>query len=152
MKMWLAEIIFSVIMIALSVVFFIMAGDIGGAINPRDVGPAAFPRLTLAIVCLCAGAQILISLRQRARLIAQNEEGKKLTFHNKNNMLAAFAVIMVYGYIMPIIGFFQTTPVVILAMMFLMGNRKWLQMLLVTAGFTAFTYVIFVMILRVSLP
>ena len=150
--MWLAEIIFSVAMIVLAIIFFVWAGDIRPNINPVDVGAAAFPRLMLAFICICAAAQILLSIRTRKKLLENGEEGKKIVFDNGGNMLIAAAVMLVYGYLLPVIGFFYITPIAIFAMMFIMGNRKYIQMLSVTAGFMVFVYVIFIMVLRVSLP
>jgi len=151
-KMWIAEIIFSVIMIGLAIVFWVWSGDIGGSINPADVGAAAFPRLALAIICICAAAQIILSIRTKKKLMETGDKGKEIAFDNSLNMIVAVAVMLVYGYLMPVIGFFYTTPIAVFAMMFVMGNRKYIQMLTVTAGFMIFVYVIFIELLRVSLP
>ena len=152
MPVWLGEIIVSSVFIVLSVVFFIIAGDFGRTLNPLDVGPAAFPRLMLALVGGLCVIQILLSLRTRKRFIKENKEAKKLVIDNKLIMICTCAVMVIYGLLMPVVGFYRTTPVFIVLVMLLAGNRKWLQIALVPAGFTLFVYVVFFLLLGIRLP
>lgn len=153
LKAWLGDIIFSVIMIIISVIFFVMSGNIRERFpNPADIGPAAFPRLMLGFIIICAVLQIISALRLRQKLKASGEEGEKVAFENKTAKLSGVALVLLYGYLLPILGYFITTPVAVFGMMYIMGNRKWIQMIAVTAGFNIIVYLIFVMFLRVSLP
>ena len=153
MKVWLGNIIFSVIVIVLSVIFLILSAGITERFpNPADIGPAAFPQLLLGLIIILAVLQIISALRLRHKLKASGEEGAEYVFENKLAKLSGVALMLLYGYLMPILGFFITTPVAVFCMMYIIGNRKWIQMISVTAGFTVFAYVVFVMFLRVSLP
>lgn len=152
MKLWLAEVIFFSILIAVSAVLFIMAGDFGGTLNAMDVGPGAFPRMVLGIVMIGSGAQIILSVRRMMREKAKGEEGKVLRLKNKGAMFGAAGIIVAYGFLMPRFGYFAVTPIILIAMMLVMGVRSWKQLVFVTAGFTGFAYVVFIMLLRVSLP
>ena len=58
----------------------------------------------------------------------------------------------VYAFLMPRLGYYVVTPFFIFAVMFLMGNRKWIQVILVTLGFTLFAFLVFTKLLGVLLP
>jgi len=152
MALWLGEIIVSLVLIVASVILFIMAGDIGGSINPADVGPAAFPRLMLAFVIGLSAVQIMLSLKKRQQAIALGKPGKKVVLGNRNALLGTIALMVVYGLAMPVIGFYIATALFIPAVMIFMGNRKWLPLVLAPIGFNLFIYLVFTLFLGVSLP
>ena len=152
MPVWLGEIIVSIVLIVLSVILYIIAGNFGRTLNPLDVGPAAFPRLALALTAGFCVIQIFLSLRTRKRFIQENKEAKKLVINSKLIMIFTCAVMVIYALLMPIAGFYRTTPVFIVLVMLLAGNRKWLQIALVPAGFNLFVYAVFHLLLGIRLP
>jgi len=152
MKMWQGEIIISGVFIVLSAIFFIMAGDFAANLNPMDVGPAAFPRLTLVIVSLLSALQIVLSLRKRGQLIAEKKNSKRVTVDNKLVLLITVVLMFVYAQLLPVVGFYIATTVFLFVVMFLMGNRRWLQLVTVPIGFNLLIHVTFVMTLGLRLP
>ena len=152
MKMWQGEILISSIFIVLSVIFFIMAGEFAATMNPLDVGPAAFPRMMLVIIAFLAALQIVFSLRNRGRLIAEKKESPKVTINNKLLLLITVVLLFAYGHFLQVIGFYIATAVFIFVIMFLMGNRKWLQLVLIPIGFNLLIHLTFVMTLGLRLP
>jgi len=155
MKMWIGEIIISVLLIIFSVIAFTMTADFGGTVNPIDVGPAAFPRMTLILVIAISVNQIIISLRKRARLANAGEEVKEKATVKLDNKLRFFlflALMVAYGFALPVIGFYSATMAFMFLFMLLLGERKWLRLLLVPTGFNLFIHVVFVMVLNIRLP
>ncbi|MCL2578645.1 MAG: tripartite tricarboxylate transporter TctB family protein [Oscillospiraceae bacterium] len=152
MALWLGEVLISAVLIVVSVILYIMAGDIGGSINPADVGPAAFPRLMLAAVIVLSIVQIALSLKKRQKAIAEGKPGRKVVIANGTALFSTIGLMLVYGLVMPVVGFYISTAVFILAVMILMGNRKWLPLVAVPIGFNIFIHLVFTMFLGVSLP
>jgi len=129
-----------------------MAGDFGGTLNPFDIGPAAFPRLMAVFMIVLGILQAVQSLRKRSQLLAEGKPGKKVVLNNKLAVLSIAVLLVVYGIVMPMVGFYVATPFFILLVMWLMGARSWLQLIGVPIGFNIFSYVVFFMTLRIILP
>ena len=150
--LWLGELIISVVIIVFSVIVYIIAGGFGGTLNPADIGPAAFPRLMAVFMIVLGVIQIVQSLRKRSQLLAGDKPGKKVVLNNKLAVIGCAVLLFVYGMVMPRIGFYVATPFFILIVMWLMGTRKWTQLVGVPLGFLIFAYVVFHMTLRIVLP
>lgn len=65
MAIWIGEIILSIMMIMLALIFYGMSSDFPANINPVDVGAAAFPRLMAAITIILALALITRCILKR---------------------------------------------------------------------------------------
>ncbi len=152
MARWLLEIIVSSVLIVLSLIFYYLAEDFGSATNPLDVGPSAFPRLMLAFVAVLCVIQIFLSLRTRKKLLQSGKEAKKLVINNSVAMVCTCVAMVLYALLIPVVGFYIVTPLLIFLVMLLMGNRKWKQLVLTPVCFTLFTYVAFSLVLGISLP
>ena len=147
MFIWTGEVIISIILAIISVAFFIISGSFTAPVNPVDIGPAAFLRLMAAITVALAAVQIILSIRK-----SKAADTDKASFGYWQGCIAGFALMCVYAFLMPYLGYYVVTPVFIFAVMVLMGNRKWLQMVLVTLGFTLFAFLVFTKLLGVMLP
>ena len=152
MSMWLGEIIISVVLIVFSVIALIVSGGIGGNVNPADLGPTAFPRLTLAAVIVICISQIVISLKNRGQIIKEAKTEKKVTIDNKLALIGVIVLMVVYGLVLPIIGFYIASAAFLFLIMLLMGNRKWRQLVIIPILFNVFIHVVFVMSLGLRLP
>lgn len=145
MPLWICEIVISLAMIVLGVVFYVIAGDFRASFNINDIGAGAFPRLVIVLMCVLAIMQIVISIKNR-------KTNEKLDIENWATLLSGIALLSVYIILIPIFGYYVTTPFALIGIMVLQGNRNWLQIGLVSAGFCLFVFVVFSTMLRVMLP
>jgi len=143
--MWVCEVAISVAMIVLGVVFYVIAGTFRASFNINDIGAQAFPRLVVIAMCVLAVMLIITSFKNR-------NPDEKVSLGNWPILLSGIALLFVYILLMPILGYFYTTPVFVMGFMALQGYRKLPQMVLITAGFCLFVYVAFSNVLGVMLP
>jgi len=146
LKMWIAEILFSIAVIATGIVFFVIAGTFRPSFNEADVGAAAFPRLIAVAMCIFALAQIAMSIKNREK------SNNNIALGNKTTLLSGGALMFAYIWLMPILGFYIVTPIFSFGFMVLQGYRKWITMVLVSGGFCLFAYLLFTTFLRIQLP
>jgi hypothetical protein len=121
---------------------------------PNVPGPTTFPNL-LGIVFAAAGLWLLVSpqdlldrFRGRQRAAAARAEGARADWH----FYAIWAVILLYLWFMPTLGFPLATFLLIFAFMRLLGESRLAVLLAVAIGATAIIYVSFGLGLRVRLP
>jgi putative tricarboxylic transport membrane protein len=141
----MGEIALTVVLMAIAAASYLASAgfsDVG--INPADIGPAAVPRLMAGLVILLGVVQLVISLSRR--------KSDRIIIPNKRGLAAGVILIFLYVFLMPIVGYLYATPLFVFILMGLLGNRKWLQMILVSAAFTGIAYAIFYKFLRVALP
>ena len=147
MFIWTGEVVISIVLAVIAVVFYAVSGGFTAPIIPVDIGPAAFPRLMAVIIICLAGAQIFLAIKKK-----KSPEAGKASFGFWQGYLVGLILMCVYAYLMPRLGYYAVTPFFIFAIMVLMGNRKWLQMVLVTLGFCLFSFLVFTKLLGVLLP
>ena len=152
MSMWLGEIIISVVLIVFSIIALIISGGIGGNVNPSDIGPTAFPRLTLVAVIVICALQIVFALRNRGQIVKEAKTEKKVTIDNRLALIGVVVLMVVYGLLLPIVGFYIASAAFLFLIMLLMGNRKWIQLATIPIGFNVLIHVLFVMLLGLRLP
>lgn len=150
--MWLAEIIISVVLIVLSVVVYVGSSGMGGTLNKVDVGPAAFPRFALFLVVVFSAIQIVLSIKNRAQIMAGKKENDVVFLENKRTLFLAVILLLTYGLILPVAGFYVSSSTMIFLGMLVMGNRKWQQLVGVPLGVILFIHVVFVVFMKIQLP
>jgi len=105
--------------------------------------PALIPRLWVVALFVFAVWNII------------NELGGKRTSQKKGNLKILSKILLallIYFIAIPQIGYFISTPLFLLASMYIMNYRKWPIMIVNSFGFVLFSYVVFDMILRIELP
>lgn len=109
------------------------------------LGPAFFPRL-LGVVL----ATLAVTLIVRA-LFGRSDPTPPPAI--RGGLLAAVvAVLVAYSLIMPWLGFLITTPLLLIAIIWMMGMRRWGSMIGTAVGLTLVLYLVFVRALHVLLP
>jgi hypothetical protein len=145
MPMWVGEIVISSVAIILALFSMSMSDSFRSAdLNPADVGPAAFPVLVSCSIILFGGLHIAFTLKKRLDTQVQLEGPVPL--------IAGMVLSFFYLYSMPMIGYFWATPVWIILIMIVLGNHKWMQILIISGSLTVFAYFVFYKFLRVMLP
>jgi len=105
--------------------------------------PALIPRLWIIALFVFAVWNII------------NELSGKRTVQKKGNLKILSKILLallIYFIAIPQIGYFISTPLFLIAAMFIMKYRKWPLMIINSFGFVLFSYVVFDLILRIELP
>lgn len=139
------KVIMSIIIIAFSSLFLALTFTFPE--NPAaDIGPAFLPRAYSVALYILAIALLFQGLKEMKK---QNEET------NKNSLLLVFWMIVVtvlYVYLIPIIGFYIITPIVMIILLRLTKVKNIFTLTLVPAGMTVFVLIFFEKLLSVPVP
>ena len=114
----------------------------------QGVEPTVFPRAILIFIFLLAALQVVRGLRLSPEKIARL---KPCTPVPRIVYLTA-AVLVAFALLLPVIGTFPALALFCPGLAFLWGERRWRLMALSFAGFIAFIYVLFVVLLNIPLP
>jgi uncharacterized membrane protein len=136
--------LFSFFTLGLSAFFFYQSGTLPG-------GAALLPKLIAGLVALFSAMMIAQAYRSGG---AEKSGGRDETSPMINVKRAACftAMIAVYIYLIPIVGFFVMTPVYITLSYMYLKAANFAAALLISAGFSAFIYALFVWFLKLPVP
>jgi len=110
--------------------------------NADVTNPALIPRIWIIVLVLLSMILIFKS---------KNKVEEKNNFKSVN-VLVIIALLIVYLMAMQWVGYFFTTPIFILATMYLLLYRKPAFMIINAFGFVLFSYLIFNQLLHIDLP
>lgn len=119
------------------------------------IEPSLFPYVTLSIVVLLAIALILVSWRsavKTAKIPTQSDEVELDSNSGWIETAIFFVLLTSYGLLLKPIGFLISSFLVISAISILLGNRNWLQILLLAILAPICLYLIATRAMLVSLP
>ncbi len=117
---------------------------------PRGLGPGDYPRVVINAL-LVLGALLAASGLYQIRKKMQPDTRKYADAELKGVFLLV-ACIVAYLVLVRNFGYLVLTPIFMVAMMYLFGLRKWVQMIVVGVLTSVVTYVIFNNFLYVLLP
>ena len=115
------------------------------------VGPEFFPRRLAVGLFICSAVLVLQSFFKKnkddkpAPTISPLDKGMQ-------RLLLGVAIIIIYALCWEPLGFIIATPFGIFAIMFLLGFRKYLAMVLFSLGTTAVVFSIFDFVLNITMP
>lgn len=118
------------------------AQSLPGAFNAADVGPARVPTIAALLGLACC----VLLFFQAARLVEPVEIGRPLA------VLAGAVTISAYVLAMPHVGFYPASFVAAALLMLASGERRIWALAGFSAGFCAFIYLGFDLILNVQFP
>ena len=140
-----ADLLVGLGLLVLAGVYFEQSFAITRGFASDRLGPAFFPRL-LALTLAALAATLVV------RAVA----GRSDPSHPPAVRLRVFAGLLVllvaYTLLLPRAGFLLTTPVLLGAVIWLLGLRSWASLLGTALGVTAVLYVFFGRFLHVLLP
>jgi hypothetical protein len=112
------------------------------------LGPGQWPRFVVAILL---SFTVLLVFQT---IFLKPDSPSPIDFKSKGQkrVFGLFGVVIAFGLVQPIFGFFLSTALFIVAVMLIMGEKSKLRILLSSAGITAFIYVFFSFLLNVMLP
>ena len=120
------------------------------------------PSETTRFPLLCAAGMIIMSIPifvrgvkktiASAQMTQEERDKVPLRWSNVKIPLLTFLMVVAYACCSSHIGFFVSTFVFMMALLFLQQYRKPVNMVLVTVGFEVLVYLIFVLELHLRLP
>lgn len=143
--MRIANIIVSTMLLLLSLVFYLQTSDFPASLNAKDVGPAYYPQLIMALL---AAFCILLIIQS----IKKGGNGSPGTIAIPRNALWGILIAVTYAVLMPIAGYYLTTVLALLASMYVMGIKKVVPLVGTIVVFIAMVYLIFFNLLGLVPP
>ena len=118
-----SELVIGIACMALGVVVFVAAGNLQQV--KLGIGPSGFPKFIAVVLAL-------LGLAQTATALIAGVEAPKFDVDKRAASLFAAAVAMSVAYVMLVtqIGFIILTPLLLLGMMYLFGERNIVKMLI----------------------
>ena len=109
--------------------------------------PSFIPRGVAACLLFAAGMLLFRALRGRALMLESKLEGANL-----RRISAAALLTGAYVFVVERVGFISTTFLYMLFFVWVLGERRWLRLVMFALLVPAVAYVIFSTILHVPLP
>lgn len=109
------------------------------------LGPAFFPRL-LALALAVMAVALLV------RAASGRSDPEPPPRMKMGVFIAVLVLATAYVFLLPRVGFLFATPVLLGAVIWLLGLREWPGLIATAAGVTLALYVVFVRMLHVLLP
>ena len=148
------------LLLAASLLFFALAGDIRYAPQPGQIGPDLWPKFALgliAVVSLVEIARALLGRRGEVRGVvdafAEGEEEEQEEFPRRPALLlAGTGLTLLYGILIPFLGFPLATFGFLIAFMYIGAYRTHLAIWAASAIGALAISMLFLNVVYVSLP
>ncbi|MHC1787359.1 MAG: tripartite tricarboxylate transporter TctB family protein [Christensenellales bacterium] len=122
--------------------------------NPYAMQPNMWPQVILALVIICVVINIINIIRKNkgkpefslSALLAG------IPAFLKGKLFLGIAIVVAASFILEPLGFMVTSFLFLIAYGLLLGDRKYLRLVLVSLVITVFLYVVFGVLLQVNLP
>jgi hypothetical protein len=115
------------------------------------LGPAFWPELLLICLMVLSLLVAVDAFRERKKADPEKQESSKLD-GGKLRLLMAIGFIVLYFFLMKIVGFIALTPFFLIAFMYLLGERKKAWMIGISLGMTVLIVYVFTKAMYVPLP
>ena len=138
-----------------AILLMALAGYVFVEADRFNVASAAFPRMVAAVLGVCALVLLLrtVSLRRGVPAPAAADPMAGEPFFRNPLHFAIFLVSLVgYLLLIPVLGYFAATAVLILVLSLALGFRDYLMLILTTAAFLVLVYGVFIMVFARPLP
>ncbi len=136
----------SLVLLGFSAIAAALTLDVPAAGTGGTLGPSFVPWLMIAGIAL--GALILLWRSQRHAELALAPPGARLLVK-----LGGFLLLMlVYATVYEPVGYLISSLVFFVVALLVLGERRWLQLVLVPPGVVLLVYVVFTQVMRVYLP
>lgn len=113
-----------------------------------DVLGAAFLPKLYSILLIIFGVILITKKLVKSNTNPENQEGEFKGFYGLSSMV----IVLIYVLLLPYIGFYIATILVMLTLLYFLKVRKILVLLSVSVGVTLFVFILFEKLLKVPLP
>lgn len=122
--------------------------------NPNNLMPDVWPKVIIVLLMICLAINMV-------KIVKKNKGKEDFNFKSvidgakvflKSKMFLGMLILAFAALILETVGFVVTSFVVLVLYGFLLGERKWVRLLLISAGIALLLHVIFSGLLDVTLP
>ncbi len=114
------------------------------------LSPAVFPKLSVFLIAVFSAILILFGLRSKG--IALGEDRQEPRMGSRARVITTFIIILVYVYLIGILGYLVITPLALITLMWYFGERRWLLILSLAILTTAALFYFFRYVMYIILP
>ena len=137
---WMGQAMVPTVLLSLGLLFLAMTYDFPG----EQVGPALIPRIWIVtLVALCLGLLFFAFTGKGDK----DPKAGRIGF-----VLLGIVVMVAYYFAMQTIGYFISSFIFLVLMMYILSCRKPMLLILVPTGWLVFSYLIFYKLLYIQLP
>ena len=133
---------------AASLLIYSLVSHYSGVPVEWKMSPYLFPILTASLLFILSGIVLLQGIREYRK---STGEERTEYFHAKS-FLAVLAIVLAYCLAVKTVTFLAATPLLLLAMLLALGERRRAVLILVPVLTTGSVYMIFGVLLRINLP
>ena len=140
-----SELVIGIACVVLGIVVFVAAGNLQQV--KLGIGPSGFPKFIAVVLAV-------LGLAQTVTALSSGVKAPKFNVDKRAAGLFAAAVAMSVAYVMLVtqIGFIILTPLLLIGLMFLFGERSILKMLIISVITTACIWLLFTEVFMIFLP
>lgn len=145
------DLLFSALVFVVSLFLFWVTGSFSGQESYGKLGPAFWPQIILVCLAFMSG---IVSIGTIKKLSREKGWGESLVTMDRSKVrfFAAIGLIVVYIFLLNIMGFIIMTPLFMAAFMILLGEKSKGWMIGVSIGLTAIIVILFTKAMYVPLP
>lgn len=150
------DIIFSVIFIVGAIFLYVYIGGATGSTagleNLTDLGAAFWPRVILVLLIILSVVNLIQAIKKMKAEGATVTSGIDVVGFFKSKLFIGMVLVCIAALVLPIIGFIPTCFIFLIAYGLLLGDKKYLRLVIVAFLITIVVYIIFQGALDIFLP
>ena len=150
------DIIFSVILIVGAIFLYVYIGGATGSTagleNLTDLGAAFWPRVILVLIIVLAVVNLIQAIKKMKAEGATVTSGIDVAGFFKSKLFIGMILVFAAALILPIIGFIPTCFIFLILYGLLLGDKKYLRLVIAALLITIVVYIIFQGALDIFLP
>lgn len=129
-------------------------------VSDTPIGPRFFPTMISIMIIVMSVSSLISAFLRNRKVVAseveeQSKEQKDQSAYAKEKgykqVGLTFAALIIWTLLMPMIGFVVTTFLLVLYLMYLMGNRQLIKMVMTSVIFTGLLYAVAAYLLQLSI-
>lgn len=140
-----ADLLIGLGLMVVAAVYFQQSFAITRGFASDRLGPAFFPRLLAVVLAILALVLVMRALSGRS-------DPTPPPAMRLGVFLGTLVLMVVYSLVLPRVGFLLATPLLLGAVIWLLGLRRWSTMAATAIGVTGVLYIVFARMLKVLLP
>lgn len=140
-----SELVIGIACVALGVAVYIAAGNLQQV--KLGIGPGGFPKFIAVVLVLLGAVQTVTTL-------ISGVNAPKFDVDKRATALFIAAVALAIAYVMLVtqLGFILLTPILLVAYMYLFGERNWIKMIVIAIITTVCIWLLFTEVFMIFLP
>lgn len=137
------DLLFSIFLTVFSVYCFFLVGAQSPAPTATELGAAFWPRIILVAMIALLIANIVKSFKAHKASSEKISSEFKFAEFFKSKLFVGMLLVFIMALLMPYIGFIPVCFLFLMAYGALLGERRWLRLILISLFVTILLYVIF---------